>query len=226
MRRMVQFKEKATSQEAARLSLLTYPALMAADILSYKTNIVPVGEDQRQHLELTRTLARRFNYKYGETFVIPEGVTPKETARIKDLKDPSQKMGKTGSNGNGTLFLRDSKDVLISKIKKAVTDNDPILSYDVVNRPGVANLATLLGAFTDVSPQEALEGLKGSGELKAALIEATLSTLLPIQQRYEELKKDPELLKSLLKTGCDTVTPLAEETLKATRTALGLVALN
>ena len=146
MTRMIQFKEKSHGQDSVRLSLLTYPALMAADILAYQTDVVPVGEDQRQHLELTTTLARRFNSRYGPVFTVPRALTPPTAARIKDLRDPTSKMGKTGSDGAGVLFLRDTPDVLAAKIRRAVTDTDPDLRFDPVSRPGVANLAILLAA--------------------------------------------------------------------------------
>lgn len=152
MTRRTQFKEKSRGQESVRLSLLTYPALMAADILAYQTEVVPVGDDQRQHMELTITLARRFNAKYGAVFTAPRGVIPAEAARIKDLRTPTAKMGKSGADGTATIFLRDEPDVIVTKVRRAVTDPDPTLSYDPASRPGVANLAVLLGELTHVPP--------------------------------------------------------------------------
>ena len=223
MSRMVQFKEKAHGQDGVRLSLLTYPALMAADILAYETDVVPVGEDQRQHLELTVTVARRFNARYGDVLTVPRAVTPAETARIKDLRLPTSKMGKTGSDGAGVLFLRDAPDVLAAKIKRAVTDAEPSLSFEPVSRPGVANLAILLGALTGTTPELALRGLSGASALKSAVTEAVIGTLEPIQKRYDELMDDPAELNALLAAGRDSLAPIAKETVARVRDAMGLL---
>jgi tryptophanyl-tRNA synthetase len=225
MRRMVQFKEKSHGQDGVRLSLLTYPALMAADILAYQTEVVPVGEDQRQHLELTTTAARRFNAKYGHVFTVPRAVTPAETARVKDLRMPTSKMGKTGSDGAGVLFLRDAPDVIASKVKRAVTDAEPSLSFDPVGRPGVANLAILLGALTGTTPELALHGLAGAAALKSAVTEAVIGTLKPIQKRFDELMHDSTELNALLAAGRDSLAPLATETVARAREAMGLLAV-
>jgi tryptophanyl-tRNA synthetase len=223
MTRMIQFKEKSRGQESVRLSLLTYPALMAADILAYQTDVVPVGEDQRQHLELTRTLARRLNDRYGQVFTVPRGVTPAETARVKDLREPNSKMGKSGSDGAGVVFLRDDPDTIAAKVRRAVTDNDPALSYDPATRPGVANLAALLGALTGTTPHDALADLHGGAALKQAVTDALVETLVPIQKRYEELIDNPEELLTLLRTGRDSVAPEGNRTLAAARAAFGLL---
>lgn len=225
MSRMVQFKEKSAGQESVRLSLLTYPALMAADILAYQTDVVPVGDDQRQHLELTTTLARRFNARYGEVFTVPRGVTPAETARIRDLRDPLGKMGKSGADGSGVVYLRDDLDTIAAKVRRAVTDADPGLSYDPDGRPGVANLATVLGALTGTAPAEALAGLRGAAALKQALIDALVETLTPIQKRYQDLADDPAELERLLRVGRDAVTPDALRTVARAREAMGLFAV-
>jgi tryptophanyl-tRNA synthetase len=225
MSRMVQFKEKSHGQDSVRLSLLTYPALMAADILAYQTEVVPVGEDQRQHLELTTTVARRFNAKYGDVFTVPRAVTPPETARVKDLRLPSSKMGKTGSDGAGVLFLRDAPDVLATKIKRAVTDAEPTLSFDPAGRPGVANLAILLGALTGMTPELALDGLAGASALKSAVTDAVIGTLEPIQKRYDELMDDPTVLNTLLAAGRDSLAPIATDTVARAREAMGLLAV-
>jgi tryptophanyl-tRNA synthetase len=225
MRRMVQFKEKSHGQDSVRLSLLTYPALMAADILAYQTDVVPVGEDQRQHLELTTTAARRFNARYGDVFTVPRAITPAQTARVKDLRRPISKMGKTGSDGAGVLFLRDTPDVLAAKIKRAVTDAEPTLSLDPARRPGVANLAILLGALTGTTPQLALDGLAGASALKSAVTDAVIGTLEPIQKRYDELMADPTGLNTLLAAGRDSLEPIARDTLARAREAIGLLAV-
>ena len=223
MRRMVQFKEKSHGQDSVRLSLLTYPALMAADILAYQTEVVPVGEDQRQHLELTTTAARRFNARYGDVFTVPRAITPAATARVKDLRKPTAKMGKTGSDGAGVLFLRDSPDIITAKVKRAVTDGPPNLSFDPVARPGVANLAILLGALTGTTPEQALDGLSGAAALKSAVTDAAVGTLEPIQKRYHDLMGDPTELNSLLAAGRDSLAPIARQTVARAREAIGLL---
>jgi tryptophanyl-tRNA synthetase len=223
MRRMIQFKEKSGGQDSVRLALLTYPALMAADILVHRAEVVPVGDDQRQHLELVTTLARRFNARYGEVFVVPRGVTPVDTARIKDLRAPTAKMGKTGSDGGGVVYLRDDPDTIAAKVRRAVTDEDPSLHHDPDTRPGVANLAALLGALTGTTPQEALAGLHGSAALKVAVTDALVETLVPIQRRYCDLRSDPAELERRLRRGRDTLRPAAERTVAAAREAVGLL---
>ncbi len=225
MTRMVQFKEKALRQESVRLSLLTYPALMAADILLHRADVVPVGEDQRQHLELATTLARRFNARYGEVFTVPRGVTPVEGARIKDFRDPASKMGKTGSDGVGVIFLLDDADTIAAKVRRAVTDHDPVLEYDPVARPGVANLAVVLGALTGVDPTQSLAGLHGSAALKQAVAEVLVDTLVPIQRRYRELTDDPAEILGVLRAGRDAVATGASDTVAVAREAMGLMSV-
>lgn len=223
MSRMVQFKEKSTGRESTRLSLLTYPALMAADVLAYRTDVVPVGDDQRQHLELTATLARRFNARYGEVFTVPRGVLPAESARVKDLRDPTAKMGKSGADGSGVIYLLDHPDTVAAKVRRAVTDGDPALSYEVDGRPGVANLAVLLAALTGRTPEQALLGLGGAAALKAAVTEAVVATLEPLQRRYRELAADPAELLRLLRRGAESVEGDARATVGAARAAIGLL---
>jgi tryptophanyl-tRNA synthetase len=222
MTRMIQFKEKAGAERAsARLSLLTYPALMAADILLYRADVVPVGEDQRQHLELTRTLARRFNARYGEVFTVPDAAVPPAAARLRSLRDPAAKMGKTGSP-TGVVHVLDEPVRIAAAIRSAVTDLDPVLSYDPELRPGVANLAELLAALTDRTPVAALAGLRGAGALKASVTEAIVMTLRPIRARYAELVADPAELDSRLRDGASVAARLAAPTLASTRAAVGL----
>ena len=225
MSRMVQFKEKSQGRESTRLSLLTYPALMAADVLAYRSDVVPVGDDQRQHLELASTVARRFNARYGEVFTVPRGVLPSDAARIKDLRDPAAKMGKSGADGSGVVFLLDEPEVVAAKVRRAVTDADPVLGLDPVRRPGVANLAVLLGALTGVAPAAALSGLHGSSALKAAVVEAIVETVAPIQTAYADLLADPAYLLALLRAGRDVAVERSAATLGAARTAMGLVDL-
>jgi tryptophanyl-tRNA synthetase len=227
MTRMIQFKEKAgRERSAARLSLLTYPALMAADILLYRADVVPVGEDQRQHLELTRTLARRFNARYGEVFTVPSAAVPPAAARLRDLRVPSAKMGKSASgagSGGGVVHLLDDPVRIAATVRAAVTDLDPVLSYDPELRPGVANLAELLGALTGRAPAAALTGLRGGGALKAAVTQALVETLRPVRRRYAEITADPGELDRRLAAGAATATELAAPTLAAARNAVGLL---
>jgi tryptophanyl-tRNA synthetase len=222
MTRMIQFKEKAGKERAsARLSLLTYPALMAADILLYRADVVPVGDDQRQHLELTRTLARRFNARYGEVFTVPDAAVPPSAARVRSLRDPAVKMGKSGVS-TGAVRLLDDPVRIVATVRSAVTDLDPSLTYDPELRPGIANLAELLGALTGRTPSAAIAGLRGAGALKAALTEALVETLRPIRTRYLSLVADPAELDRRLAVGSQTAAALAAPTLAAAREAMGL----
>jgi tryptophanyl-tRNA synthetase len=227
MTRMIQFKEKAgRERSAARLSLLTYPALMAADILLYRADVVPVGDDQRQHLELTRTLARRFNARYGEVFTVPSSAVPPVAARLRDLRVPSAKMGKTATSrgaGSGVVHLLDDPVRIAATVRAAVTDLDPSLSYDPELRPGVANLADLLGALTGRPPAVALQGLRGAGALKAAVTEALVETLRPVRERYAAIAADRAELDRRLGAGAEAAAELAAPTLAAARTAVGLL---
>jgi tryptophanyl-tRNA synthetase len=223
MTRMIQFKEKAgRERSSARLSLLTYPALMAADILLYRADVVPVGDDQRQHLELTRTLARRFNAQYGEVFTVPSSAVPPAAARLRDLRVPTAKMGKS-SGGSGIIHLLDDPVRIAATVRAAVTDLDPALSYDPELRPGVANLAELLGALTGRPAAAVLTGLRGSGALKVAVTEALVETLRPVRARYAEITSDPVTLDRRLAEGAATAAALAAPTLAAARDAIGLL---
>ncbi len=222
MTRMIQFKEKSAGRRSVRLSLLTYPALMAADVLLYRTDAVPVGDDQRQHLELTRTLAQRFNSRYGPVFVVPEPLTPAAAARVRDLRDPTAKMGKSSVSTEGTVHILDDPVSVAATVRRAVTDLDPVLSYDPELRPGVANLAELLGALTGRTPQAALAGLHGGGALKAAVTEALVETLRPLQRRYAEIVDDHTALDVVLDAGAARAAELAAPTMTAARAAIGL----
>jgi tryptophanyl-tRNA synthetase len=221
MTRMIQFRQKARGRRSVRLSLLTYPALMAADVLLYQVDAVPVGDDQRQHLELTRALAHRFNARYGPVFTAPEALTPPSAARVKDLRDPASKMGKSAV-GDGTVHVLDDPTRIAAAVRRAVTDLDPLLSYDPDLRPGVANLADLLGAFTGRTPQAALAGLRGAGSLKSAVTEALVETLRPVRRRYADLTADTATLDAVLAAGAGRAAALAAPTLAAARAAIGL----
>jgi tryptophanyl-tRNA synthetase len=220
--RMIQFKEKDAGAGHVRLSLLTYPVLMAADILLHDTDEVPVGDDQDQHVELTRAVAARFNARYGETFVVPRVEHPTVATRIMDLTDPTAKMGKSSTVHNGTLFLLDSPDVLRRKVMRAVTDAGTEVRYDPVDGPGVANLLEILAACTADTPT-ALVGLFDSyGELKAAVADSVIATVAPIQQRYADLALDPGYVREVLRDGAEKARERAAATVRRAKEAIGL----
>jgi tryptophanyl-tRNA synthetase len=223
VQRMVQFKEKSKGRESVRLSLLTYPVLMAADILLYDADRVPVGDDQRQHLELTRDLALRFNHHYGDTFVVPEAAVPKTGARIMDLQDPKSKMSKSAVSPQGTIDLLDDPKDIERKIKRAVTDAGTDVVYDPQNRPGVSNLLEILGAATGRTPDEAAKGYTQYGPLKSDTAAAVVELLQPVQARYRELEADPGAVTAVLGRGADKARAVASKTLARAKTAIGLL---
>jgi tryptophanyl-tRNA synthetase len=220
--RMIQFKEKASRQENVRLSLLTYPVLMAADILLHGAREVPVGDDQRQHLELTRDIAIRFNRRYGETFVVPVAVTPPVAARVMDLADPTAKMGKSAASDVGTIGLLDPPEVVRRKVMRAVTDSAGDVTYDRAGRPGVANLLNILAACTGEPPAALAGRFGGYGELKRATAEAVEAELRPLRLRYAELTGDPGYVRSVLADGAERARERTADTVHRARAALGL----
>jgi len=216
MERMTQFKDKsARHADNINMGLMDYPVLMAADILLYQTDVVPVGIDQRQHLEITRDIAIRFNNLYSPTFVVPEGIYPKVGAKINDLQDPTKKMSKSGDNPNGAVFLSDDKDTIVRKLKRAVTDSENEVRFDEEAKPGVSNLLSIYSAFTGATIAEAENAFKGVGygDFKLAVAEAVSSVLLPIQKRQEELLADKEYLNSVLSSGAERASARARKTL-------------
>jgi len=220
--RMVQFKEKSVAGAQVRLSLLTYPVLMAADILLHDTDVVPVGDDQDQHVELARAVANRFNGRYGETFVVPRAEHPQTAARIMDLSDPTAKMGKTSSVHSGTLFLLDPPDVLRRKVMRAVTDTGTEVRYDPEAKPGVSNLLEILAGCVEDTPT-ALAGLFDSyGELKSAVADSVVATVSPIQQRFDDLAKDPDYVREILADGAARARERAARTVRRAKEAIGL----
>ncbi len=221
--RMIQFKEKSGGKESVRVALFTYPALMAADILLYDADRVPVGEDQRQHLELTRDLAVRFNHHYGETFVVPEATVPTVGARIMDLQNPTSKMGKSSESGQGTVYLLDDPAEIAKKIRRAVTDAEAEVRYDVGDKPGVSNLLSILGAATGRTPQELASGYSQYGPLKADTAEAVVELLRPVQERYRELAADPGATDAILRKGARKAQQVAAATLSRAQLAIGLL---
>jgi tryptophanyl-tRNA synthetase len=216
--RMIQFKEKSAGGGPVRLSLLTYPVLMAADILLYDTRYVPVGDDQSQHLELARTIATRFNHRYGETFVVPEAVRPEGAARIMDLANPAMKMGKSGGSA-GRIALLDPSDVVRRTIARAVTDTVGVVRRDLDGQPGVTNLLDILTACTGSAPGE----FTSYGALKRAVTDAVEATLAPIRVRHAELAADPGYVNSVLADGRARVRETARATVRRARQAIGLL---
>lgn len=190
LNRMTQFKDKSAKYKNIGAGLFTYPVLMASDILLYDTNVVPVGADQKQHVELTRDIAIRMNNKYGDVFTVPEPIIPKVGARIKDLQNPSKKMSKSAEDPNGSIFLLDSEDVIRKKINRAVTDSDGKVWFDEEKKPGISNLITIYSVFAGVPLDEAVrkfDGLERYGELKKQVADAVINVLKPIQQKYNEI---------------------------------------
>ncbi len=222
LRRMTQFKEKGGESEGVRASLFTYPCLMAADILLYDISEVPVGEDQRQHLELTRDVAIRFNNSYGETFVVPKATLPTSGARIKDLQDPTKKMSKS-NDGPGTVRLMEDLKSVEKKIKRAVTDADAEVRYDPEHKPGVSNLLEIFSAATGKSPNDLAAQYSQYGPLKADTAAAVIEALTPIQARYKELEADPGQTLALMKIGADRARGIAEATLNRAKQNIGLL---
>lgn len=223
LERMTQFKDKADGKSAVSSALFTYPALMAADILLYKTDIVPVGDDQTQHLEFTRDLAERFNNRFGSTFVIPEIRIPKVGARIMSLQDPLKKMSKSDENPKGTISMLDTPKQIEKKIKSAVTDSEGLVVYDKENKPGVANLMTIYASCSDYSIEEIEANFKnkGYGDFKAAVAEAVINTLAPIQERYAQLLQSDEL-DDILTTGAQKAAQVANKTLLNVKKNMGI----
>ena len=225
MERMTQFKEKSRKQETGvTTALFTYPALMAADILLYNTDLVPVGEDQLQHLELTRDLAIRFNNRYSDTFKVPEGLVTKVGARIMDLQNPLKKMSKSEDPGDkGCIFLLDPIDLIKKKIKSAVTDSDSIVKYDKANKPGISNLMTIYSCITgeDFKTIEAKYVGKGYGEFKSDLADIVAGEIAKIQDNYNKLINSSEL-DEILDKGRDEATYLARKQLSKVYRKVGL----
>jgi tryptophanyl-tRNA synthetase len=223
LRRMTQFKEKSDQQEFVSAGLFTYPCLMAADILLYDTDRVPVGDDQRQHLELTRDVAIRFNSRFGDTFVVPEAAIPKLAARVMDLQEPHRKMSKSVESPQGTVLILDPPEVIERKIKRAVTDAGTDVVYDPESRPGVSNLLSILAAATGQTPEQAGAAYTQYGPLKADTAHAVLELLRPVQERYRQLAADPGATLALLAQGADKARAIAAKTLERARAAVGLL---
>jgi tryptophanyl-tRNA synthetase len=224
LRRMTQFKEKGEGQESVSAGLLDYPVLMAADILLYDTDEVPVGEDQIQHVELTRDIATRFNHRFGNTLVVPKATLPPVGARIMDLQNPTAKMSKSVDSPQGTILVLDDPKAITKKVKSAVTDSDTAVCFDADAKPGVSNLLALLSVATGraVPDLEVEYGTSGYGTFKGAVAEALVEYLRPIRERYAELAADPGELARQLAVGASQAEGLAAATMDRVRAATGL----
>ncbi|MCW8103121.1 tryptophan--tRNA ligase [Streptomyces tauricus] len=227
MRRMIQYKEKAAAERArggsVRLSLLTYPVLMAADILAYGTDEVPVGDDQTQHVELTRDVAVRFNQRYGRTFVVPRTTHPEVAARVMNLQDPTSKMGKSDDVGPGVVYLLDEPEAVRKKIMRAVTDSGSEVVHDREARPGVSNLLEILAACEGGNPNDLAGVYETYGSLKKDTAEAVVELLRPVQQRHKELCADPAYVEGVLREGAEKAREMARPRVDAAYRAIGLL---
>jgi tryptophanyl-tRNA synthetase len=225
LRRMTQFKDKAKGQESVSAGLFTYPALMAADILLYQTDKVPIGDDQRQHLELTRNLAERFNSRYGETFKLPEGIYPEVGARVMDLQEPDRKMSTTGGTPQGTIGLLDPPDTVRRKVRSAVTDSGNEVRRGE-DKPGITNLIDMMAVATGSTPEEIEARFDGTGygRFKEEVAEAVVALLDPIRLRYGELRANQAVLRAILAEGAAKAELIAAATLEVAYERVGFVA--
>jgi tryptophanyl-tRNA synthetase len=224
LRRMTQFKDKGKGQESVSVGLFDYPVLMAADILAYDTDRVPVGDDQRQHLELARDIAIRFNHRFGPTLVVPEAAIPRVAARVMDLQDPTAKMSKSAESA-GTIALLDEPSAIAKRLKSAVTDSGTEIRFDPETKPGVSNLLQILAACTGEDVQTVADRLagKGYGALKAAAVDAVVEVLAPLQARFAELDADRAYVTRALAVGAARAEAMATKVLERVRAASGLL---
>ncbi|MDD3920262.1 MAG: tryptophan--tRNA ligase [Eubacteriales bacterium] len=227
LQRMTQFKDKAARHaDNINAGLFTYPVLMAGDILLYQADLVPVGADQKQHIEIARDIAIRFNNAYGETFTLPDGYIPKVGGRIMSLQDPTKKMSKSDDNPNGFIALLDEPDVILAKCKRAVTDSLNKITYDFDEQPGVSNLLSIYCSCTGKTPEEAIvdfEG-KGYGALKMGVADAVIATLKPVQDKYYQVLNEKAFLDSVMKKGAEKASEAASRTVRDVYEKIGFVA--
>ncbi len=221
--RMTQFKQKSKGRESAPTGLFTYPVLMASDILLYDTDIVPVGNDQKQHIELTRDIALRVNNKFGETFVVPEGQFVKSGARVMSLDDPTSKMSKSAENPHSRISLLDEPSKIKKSIMKSTTDSEGVIYFDIENKPGISNLLSIYSAFSGETIEDLVKKYDGQGygTLKKDLVEVTVNALAPVQERYKEIRYSQELI-DVLKDGAERANTIAEKTMKRVKDRFGL----
>lgn len=224
LERMTQFKDKSKGKDSVGAGLFTYPALMAADILLYNADLIPVGDDQKQHIELTRDLAGRFNSRFGETFKVPEPFIPEVGARIMSLDDASNKMSKSNPNAGSYIAMLDTPDVIRKKISRATTDSGREVKYDPANKPEVSNLLSIYSAFSEKSIKEieAMYDGQGYGPFKKDLAEQLVAVLEPIQERYRQIRESGAV-HDVLKRGAEKAAPVAEEVLRTTRERMGFI---
>jgi tryptophanyl-tRNA synthetase len=225
LRRMTQFKDRAAEQDFVSAGLFNYPVLMAGDILLYQTDRVPIGDDQRQHLELTRDIAERFNQRFGETFAIPEGVYPEVGARIKNLQEPERLMSTTRGAPQGVVRITDVPDAIRKKFKTAVTDSGTDVRYVPDEKPGISNLLEIMSVATGepISTIEARYDAGGYGQFKEDVAEAVVDLLAPIQRRYQELRADAPQLRAMLTRGAEKARDASAPTLAQMYERMGLV---
>ena len=226
--RMTQFKDKSQKHaDNVNAGLFTYPVLMAADILLYQTNVVPIGADQKQHLELARNIVDRFNQLYPDTFTMPEPIIPKSGAKIMSLAEPTQKMSKSDENENAVVRILDTPDAIMRKFKRAVTDSDSSIIYDPENKPGVSNLLTIYSCFSGKSIEEAEREFDGCGygDFKTAVGQVCCDKLIPVQEEYKRILADKAYLEEVMKKGADEASYYARKTLSKVRRKLGFVNL-
>jgi len=223
--RMTQFKDKSAKREAAFVSagLFTYPALQAADILLYDAEEVPVGDDQRQHIEITRDIAMRFNHRFGETFIIPKAVTPPQGARVMDLLEPTSKMSKSSASEAGCIYLLDEPTAIMKKFKRAVTDSENVVAYDRESKPGLANLLEIFSAATGTKPEILAANYTQYGPLKNDVGEAVCALAAPIQSRYNDIMNDRGELQRLLRKGAQKAREVAGATIQRAKDAVGFL---
>ncbi|MGN0902450.1 MAG: tryptophan--tRNA ligase, partial [Succinivibrio sp.] len=218
LNRMTQYKDKSKRYaDNVTAGLFDYPVLMAADILLYQADLVPVGDDQKQHIEITRDIATRFNNLYGKTFVLPEGYFPKAGARVMSLQEPTKKMSKSDDNENNVVRILEDPKSILKKLKRAVTDSDnpPVIAYDWEKKPGVSNLLEIMSACTNTPVEELVDRYKGQmyGTFKCEVGDAIIALLEPLQKRYKELRENEDYLKEILKHGADKAAQRAQTTL-------------
>jgi len=227
LRRMTQFKEKSEAQRFVSGALFAYPVLQAGDILLYQSDIVPVGVDQRQHVELTRDIAERFNSRFGETFTLPQGVYPETGAKVMDLQDPEKKMSTTGGTEQGTILVLDSPDTIRRKFKTAVTDSGHEVVHEPEAKPGISNLIEIMTVATgeSIAEVEAAYDGQGYGTFKNAVAEAVTALLEPFQQRFQELRADPGELQRVLALGAEKARDASAPTLEAMYERMGFARL-
>jgi tryptophanyl-tRNA synthetase len=226
--RMTQFKEKSSRHsDNINAGLFTYPVLMAADILLYQTDLVPVGEDQKQHLEITRDIAQRFNGVYGDVFTVPEVYIPKVGARVMSLQDPTKKMSKSDNNENAFVSVLDPPDAIMRKFRRAVTDSGAEVKYDEINKPGISNLMNIYASITGKTHEEMEQDFasKGYGDFKRTVGEAVVESLKPIQKHHNELMNNKDILKEMMRTGAERASNLAYKTIAKAYKKVGFMQL-